>query len=168
MSECSLAYIGLGSNLNNPSQQIYDGLHALKTLPLCEDLQCANWYSSKAIGPGEQPNYINTVASLATTLSPIELLHQLQRIEDQQGRQRDIRWGARTLDLDLLLYDNIELQHKELTLPHPQMQERSFVLVPLHDIAPSLILPNGKSLAGLIKHCDISELQLVETRLALF
>lgn len=152
-------YIGLGSNLDNPPQHIQDALNALSVLNHCRHVKSAPWYSSKAIGPGEQPDYVNTVVSLQTRLSPIDLLHQLQAIENQHGRERNIRWGARTLDLDLLLCDNVHINSEALTVPHPEMQNRNFVLFPLYDLAPSLTLPNGSELADLVKHCDASDLQ---------
>lgn len=158
----SIAFIGLGSNLNHPKRQIQEALDALNSLQSCANLSCAPWYASKAIGPEGQPDYINTVASIETSLTALDLLRQLQTIENQQGRQRDIRWGARTLDLDLLLYDNVCLETNELQLPHPEIQNRSFVLVPLYDLAPSLILPLGESLEVLANHCDRSGLQLIE------
>ncbi len=161
MSKYSQAFIGLGSNLENPSYQINSALKALSELPHSKELTCAPWYSSKAVGPGDQPDYINTVVSLETTLPQLELLHHLQAIENQQGRKREVRWGARTLDLDLLLYDNIQHNCEELTLPHPEIQDRSFVLLPLYDLAPELVFPNGNKLEDLAKQCDTSGLELM-------
>ena len=145
------AYIGLGSNLQNPSQQIHSALHALEQLSHCRKVRCSHWYGSKAIGPGEQPDYINAAVYLETELSPIELLHALQAIENTHGRQREIRWGARTLDLDLLLYDSECMHTPELQLPHPEILNRNFVLYPLHDLSPELIFPNGQSLSDALK-----------------
>ena len=156
------AFIGLGSNLGIPSEQIRNALNALADLKDCKNLLCARWYSSKAIGPGEQPDYINTVAKLETRLTPHALLNALQDIEEQQGRQRCVRWGARTLDLDLLLYNNVQIQDEALSIPHPEMKTRSFVLVPLYDLAPSLVLPSGEALEDLIRHCNTDDLQVIE------
>ena len=161
MNALSLTFIGLGSNLNQPETQIQKALEALNVIPLCSNLKCAPWYSSVALGPTGQPDYINTVASLETSLSALDLLHELQSIENQQGRQRDIRWGARTLDLDLLLYDNTCLNTDELQLPHPEIQNRSFVLLPLYDLAPNTVLPSGERLETLVNNCDTSGLQLI-------
>lgn len=155
------AYIGLGSNLEHPRQQIQAALDALEALPDCHSLRCAPWYQSKAIGPEGQPDYINTVAHIKTTLAPLTLLHQLQTIENTQGRQRHIRWGARTLDLDLLLYDNILLNTDTLQLPHPEMQKRNFVLLPLHDLEPELILPDGKDVKSLVQQVGHHDLQVI-------
>ncbi|MGH1440557.1 MAG: 2-amino-4-hydroxy-6-hydroxymethyldihydropteridine diphosphokinase [Cellvibrionaceae bacterium] len=154
MTSYSTAFIGLGSNLDKPHEQIDQALTALAKLASCKSLECAPWYSSKAIGPKGQPDYINTVARLKTLLSPAELLTQLQGIENAQGRQRLVHWGARTLDLDLLLYDNLELASEKLTIPHPEIQNRNFVLLPLYDLSPTLILPNGEKLETLAKQCD--------------
>ena len=162
MSKPAQAFIGLGSNLDKPAEQITQALDAMAKLAHCTQLECAHWYSSKAIGPGDQPDYINTVASLNTTLTPRELLGALQGIENQQGRQRDIRWGARTLDLDLLLYNDIQLHSEELTLPHPALKQRNFVLVPLYDLAPALVLPDGSPLADLVQQCGREQLSLID------
>ncbi|HET8707795.1 MAG TPA: 2-amino-4-hydroxy-6-hydroxymethyldihydropteridine diphosphokinase, partial [Pseudomonadales bacterium] len=106
---------------------------------------------TKAIGPGEQPDYINAVAELLTELSPIALLDELQQIENDHGRERgEIRWTARTLDLDLLLYNRQQIGTARLNVPHPLLSERNFVLYPLHEIAPDLTLPNGTSVAALL------------------
>jgi 2-amino-4-hydroxy-6-hydroxymethyldihydropteridine diphosphokinase len=155
------AFIGLGSNLQSPEQQINSALTALEALPHCHGLSCSPWYSSAAIGPGEQPDYINAVARLETQLAPLALLAQLQKIENDHGRQRDIRWGARTLDLDLLLYDNVCMTTKELQLPHPEMLKRNFVLYPLRDIAPDLVLPNKQHIDSAAKALSMEGLKLI-------
>ena len=159
MGNYSLAFVGLGSNLSNPVNQISTALTGIASLTHSRQLKCATWYGSKAIGPGEQPDYINTVASVQTKLSPEQLLGALQVLEDKQGRQRDIRWGARTLDLDLLLYDNITCNSDKLILPHPEMKKRSFVLLPLYELMPSLVLPDGSKLRDLIRKCNVDELE---------
>jgi 2-amino-4-hydroxy-6-hydroxymethyldihydropteridine diphosphokinase len=150
----SEAYIGLGSNLEDPATQISSALESLTQSPQISDVICAPWYQSQAIGPGEQPDYINTVVKLSTSLSPHGLLKVLQDIENQQGRQRSIRWGARTIDLDLLLYNNEELNSQDLVVPHPELKNRAFVLLPLYDLKASLVLPSGERLAELVKVCD--------------
>ena len=142
-------YIGLGSNLQQPVQQLDNAIRALQQLPKCTLVQCSSYYGSKAIGPGQQPDYVNAVARLSTSLSARALLGQLQRIEHRQGRKRDVHWGARTLDLDLLLYGTCVLQDRTLTLPHPRLRQRNFVVTPLFEIAPDLILPDGGTLVTL-------------------
>jgi len=144
------AYIGLGSNLQQPSQQIQAALQALKQLPTTRLIGHSSLYRSPPLGPADQPDYINAVAILATELSPHALLFLLQAIETQQGRVRNgIRWGPRTLDLDILLYDNLCFTDSRLILPHPGLYERAFVLCPLYECAPDLVLPNGQPLAEL-------------------
>ncbi len=154
----SIAFIALGSNLDNPTMQIETGLEAIRALPESGELICAPWYQSKAIGPGEQPDYINTVARLQTYLRPLALLRALQAIENQQGRQRSVRWGARTLDLDLLLFNNECYRHPDLQLPHPEMNSRAFVLIPLHDLQPQLVFPDGSKLIDKLKNCVTDDL----------
>ncbi|MBX2808740.1 MAG: 2-amino-4-hydroxy-6-hydroxymethyldihydropteridine diphosphokinase [Cellvibrionaceae bacterium] len=147
-------FIGLGSNLNDPRRQLERAIVQLQQLPESSGLACSPHYQSRALGPGDQPDYINAVVQLNTALTPRALLHELQKIENRQGRQRTIRWGARTLDLDMLLYNAETLNGDDLQLPHPELEYRNFVLLPLYDLAPALRLPNGKSLAHLVAHCD--------------
>ena len=111
-------------------------------------------YRNPAIGPGQQPDYLNAVAELHTTLDAPMLLSQLQSIELAQGRVRNERWAARTLDLDLLLYGDACIDLPQLQVPHPRLCERNFVLYPLHDIAPDLVLPHGTSLRALLDCCS--------------
>ncbi len=147
-------YIGLGSNLNNPNQQIKQALHHLKQLSSTHLLKHSSLYRSAPLGPPNQPDYINAVAVLQTGLAPLNLLYQLQLIEQKQGRIRTAqRWGARTLDLDILLYGNQQSQDPLLTLPHPGLYNRAFVLYPLYECVPDLCLPNGQLLTDLISNC---------------
>lgn len=151
------AYIGLGSNLGKSRELIQSALVALDQLPQTSLLKVSQLYRSVAIGPGEQPDYINGAALISTQLSPVALLDGLQHIEANHQRTRGaIRWTARTLDLDLLLYDFECIQSARLTVPHPRIAERNFVLFPLRDITPDLQFPNGTSLQDLIKqtHSD--------------
>lgn len=140
------AYIGLGSNLDDPKAQIQKALQALENLPETCLLRHSSLYRSAPVGPQDQPDYINAVALVETAFSPSPLLAELQRIEQAQGRVRTKRWGPRTLDLDLLLFDDLQLQTSTLTLPHPEMHQRAFVLVPLLEIAPDILIP-GKGAA---------------------
>lgn len=143
-------YLGLGSNLNSPARQIKTALKAIAKLPGTQLVRCAPWYQSIAIGPGNQPRYINTVVAIDTVLKPRPLLQALQQIEQQQGRKRIVRWGPRTLDIDILLYARLALNTQQLKIPHPRLRERNFVLYPLADIAPDLNLPDGSPLARLL------------------
>lgn len=152
------AFIGLGSNLEDPSAQLERALQALDRLPESRLTATSALYQSRPVGP-PQPDYLNAVARLDTALPPLALLDQLQAIEDAQGRERKERWGPRTLDLDLLLYDQQTLTLDRLQLPHPELARRSFVLYPLADIAPDLTLPGGDTLKSLLKTCSHEGLQ---------
>ena len=159
-------YIGLGSNLQEPIQQLRDALAAIAELPDSRVAQVSCAYRSKAVGPGEQPDYLNAVICLQTGLAPGTLLESLQRIELAQGRVRTIRWGSRTLDLDILLYGNLQLATPTLTIPHPALARRNFVLYPLLEISgPNLVLPDGADLGTLTARCPQGE--LVKTGLRL-
>ena len=152
-----VAYIGIGSNLAQPTQQVENAVSALKAIPATQLLCVSPWYGSTPVGgPSEQPDYINGAACLQTRLSPHKLLDALQAIEQQQGRKRHTRWGARTLDLDLLLYGDQTIHDSRLTTPHPRLETRHFVLAPLADIAPTLMLPNGCSVASLLANLGAS------------
>jgi len=155
------AYIGLGSNLDDPLAQVQRALERLAELPDTRLIGQSRLYRSAPVGPEGQPDYINAVACLETALSPEILLDHLQQLEHQQGRVRTLRWGPRTLDLDILLYDALVLQTPRLTLPHPEMINRSFVLYPLADLAPDLILPTGQSLQSLLDGCPSTGLSVI-------
>lgn len=158
----AIAYIALGSNLNEPIQQLNQALQAMNQLANSQLLAKSSFYRSKPLGPQDQPDYVNAVACLQTELVPIELLKQLQQIENEQGRVRLRRWGERTLDLDILLYDQQIIQTELLTVPHYDMQNREFVIVPLYEIAPELKIPNGKSLKQLIKQFEQHQMQICQ------
>lgn len=136
------AFIGLGSNLSDPQQQILRAIKSISQLENCSLELSSSLYETPPMGPQDQPNYINAVIKINSTLKPYELLSTLQAIENQHGRTRDTgRWGARTLDLDILLYDRLISQDPDLTLPHPGLQSRAFVLYPLLEIDKDLNIP---------------------------
>ncbi len=148
------AYVGLGGNLHNPRQTITSALQELSALPATHLEKHSALYASKALGPAGQPDYINAVAVLQTRLPALQLLEHLLEIEARHGRIRDgSRWGPRTLDLDLLLYGDLQTHDERLTLPHPRLHERNFVLYPLYEIAPQLVIPARGTLSELIKLC---------------
>jgi 2-amino-4-hydroxy-6-hydroxymethyldihydropteridine diphosphokinase len=147
-------YIALGSNMDKPHEQLDRALKSLSTDPQVELAAVSDRYQTPAIGP-VQPDYINAAAKLQTALSPESLLDKLQSIEQQQNRVRKERWGPRTLDLDILLYDNIVCDTERLTIPHPRMAERAFVLLPLADINRDLCLPSGKTVQQLLANCSV-------------
>lgn len=156
----SICYIALGSNLNDPLAQANQAIAALKQLPNTVVTDISPFYRSKPLGPQDQNDYLNAVIKLTTSLTPIALLDELQAIEKSQGRVRkDNRWGARTLDLDILLYDDLIIGNDRLTIPHYHMKNREFVLYPLYDISPELILPDNDKLFDLIQKCPLNNLK---------
>jgi 2-amino-4-hydroxy-6-hydroxymethyldihydropteridine diphosphokinase len=154
------AYIGLGSNLATPLEQLRSALAALAALPQTDLIAQSSFYSSDPLGPADQPRYVNAVAALDTELSPLALLDALQTIELEQGRTRKAeRWGPRTLDLDILLFGEHRLDEPRLTVPHYHMHARAFVLYPLAEIAPTLHLPDGRPLRELLAACPFEGLE---------
>lgn len=143
-------YIALGANLGDPVQTLTDLLERLEQCPELCQVTCSSFYRSAPMGPQDQPDYVNAVLRAQTDLAPLALLDFLQALEDEFGRVRSRRWGARTLDLDLLLFADLELQHPRLMVPHPGLTERDFVLVPLAEVAPELCLPDGRRVASLL------------------
>jgi len=152
------AYIGLGSNLDNPKGHVRQALEELKKLPQSQLLSASKLYLSKPVGPQDQDDFINAVVILATTLEPLALLDELQAIERQHQRVRERHWGPRTLDLDLLLFGNQSIQHPRLTVPHAELSQRDFVIGPLLELCPDLALPNGTMIQELLKKCPIDGL----------
>lgn len=144
------AYVGIGSNLGDPVREVEGAFAALAALPETRLEARSPLYRSAPMGPPGQPDYVNAAAGLATRLTPARLLAALQAVERSRGRRRDgHRWGPRTLDLDLLLYEGVCRSTPALTLPHPGLTARNFVVYPLADIAPDLVLPGGQRLAEL-------------------
>ncbi|MGE8503767.1 MAG: 2-amino-4-hydroxy-6-hydroxymethyldihydropteridine diphosphokinase [Pseudomonas sp.] len=153
-------YIGLGSNLETPSQQLQEALGALARLPHSQLAGRSSLYASDPLGPADQPRYVNAVAALDTELEPWQLLDALQRIEQEQGRVRKAeRWGPRTLDLDILLFGNRVISDERLTVPHYHMHARPFVLYPLAELDPELELPDGRHLRELLAACPFTGLE---------
>lgn len=149
------AYIGLGSNLNDPAQQLRRALQALGRLPDTQVLAQSRLYRTPPWGVLEQPEFVNAVAELDTALAPRELLDALLQIEQAAGRVRaGERWGPRVLDLDLLHMDGIQQHDTHLSLPHPRIAERAFVLLPLAELAPTLHLPGQGVVADLLMAVD--------------
>lgn len=155
-------YIGLGSNLSEPVNQVHRAYQALGDIAGTTAIQLSPLYCSKAIGPANQPDYVNAVAQLATALSPIQLLEALQAVELQQQRVRVERWGPRTIDLDILLYGKAEIRTPRLTVPHAELKRRNFVLKPLLDLDAQLHLPDGTSVAAIHTHIGMAGLTLLD------
>jgi len=145
MSYYQTVYLGLGANLNDPINQLNQAVAALKSLPDTKSsVKVSAFYSSKPMGPQDQPDYVNAVACIQTTLQPLDLLALTQKIELDLGRVRkDERWGPRTLDIDILLFGEKTIDLPTLTVPHYGMKLREFVIYPLLEIAPNLLMPNG-------------------------
>ena len=142
------AYVALGANLGNPTAAVLAAFAALANLPESRVARCSSLYRTAPVGILSQPDFVNAVAVLETTLAPEALLDALLDIEARFGRVRRERNGPRTLDLDLLLYDDIELDLPRLTLPHPRLHLRAFVLLPLAEVAPELAIPRRGSVAA--------------------
>ncbi|MEO5829392.1 MAG: 2-amino-4-hydroxy-6-hydroxymethyldihydropteridine diphosphokinase [Rhodanobacter sp.] len=152
----SLAYVALGGNLGNPRQQVLDAMDALAQLPGTRVLQRSSLYRTPPWGVLEQPPFINAAVELDTTLSPHDLLDALLAIEQRAGRVRAERNGPRMLDLDLLHVEGVQLDEPQLTLPHPRLAERAFVLLPLCDISPTLRLSGQTTVAEQLSRLDLS------------
>lgn len=154
----TLCFIGLGSNLDNPKAQIESGIIALGSLPNTRLLARSRLYGSTAVGPGAQDDYINTAVKLETALDARGLLAHLQRIEANHGRRREIHWGARTLDLDLLMFGDQQEDSSDLILPHPRIADRPFVLAPLADLGAK---PPGIEMAPALDYLAANTLWLI-------
>jgi len=157
-------FIGLGSNLSEPLAQLKKALTALKKINDSQLIKVSHFYRSLPMGPQDQPDYINAVAEIKTNLSAEQLLDTLQNIENEQGRVRQQRWGARTLDLDILLYGDDVINTERLTVPHYGMKERNFVLYPLSElINGDFKIPNMGTMKELLASCSIDGLQRLDT-----
>jgi 2-amino-4-hydroxy-6-hydroxymethyldihydropteridine diphosphokinase len=152
----SLALIGLGSNLGDRRATLEGAIAALAASPGVDVRRVSSFRETEPVGgPPGQGTYLNAAAVLETRLDPVELLHILQAIETRFGRVRTVRWGERTLDLDLLLFDNRIIQSPELTVPHPRLADRRFVLEPLAEVAPDAIEPRtGRTVSELLEELD--------------
>jgi 2-amino-4-hydroxy-6-hydroxymethyldihydropteridine diphosphokinase len=156
------AYIALGSNLEDPEKQVRSGIEALAMLPDSRLALMSSLYRSAPVGYVNQPDFVNAVAMIETALAPRALLDQLLRVERRHGRIRDFANGPRTLDLDILLYDDAPYDDAELTVPHPRMHERAFVLVPLAEIAPDVHIRGFGSARELAARSDAAGLQKLD------
>lgn len=151
-------FIALGANLGDPVGQILAAIEALARLPSTRLITRSSLYRSRPVGGPEQPDYVNAVVRLSTFLPPREVLRWCLAIEARHGRRRDGKNAPRTLDLDLLLYDGLVMHEPGLTLPHPRMHERGFVLLPLAEIAPDVIIPGHGDVLRLLSVADVSDL----------
>ncbi|EIC31367.1 2-amino-4-hydroxy-6-hydroxymethyldihydropteridine diphosphokinase [Methylomicrobium album] len=157
------AYLGLGSNLADPVKQVRSARADCAAVPGVRELAFSSLYRSPPMGPQDQPDYVNAVMAVSTDLTAPALLRQLQCIEQAHGRVRaGERWTARTLDLDLLIYGAHRIETGELTVPHPGLGQRAFVLYPLFEIAPALVIPGLGRIADLIVNCPRDGLERIE------
>jgi 2-amino-4-hydroxy-6-hydroxymethyldihydropteridine diphosphokinase len=160
MSPTVRAYIGLGSNLEDPAHQLRSAIDALAQLPVTRVLRHSRLFRTPPWGREDQPSFVNAVAELETGLSANDLLRGLQQIEQRAGRDRVLKWGPRILDLDLLLYADQRISDGILQVPHRHMHERAFVLVPLAELAPALVIPGVEgSVAELLAAVDCSGIE---------
>ena len=141
METGTLAYLGLGTNLGDREGHLRAALKELAGLPTMEIGAVSSIYETAPVGLTDQPDFLNLVVSVRTALSPRELMDALLNIENKMGRVRTVRWGPRVIDLDLLLFGDVRVEVPGLSVPHPRLRERSFVLMPLAEIAPNLVLP---------------------------
>jgi 2-amino-4-hydroxy-6-hydroxymethyldihydropteridine diphosphokinase len=155
------AYIGLGSNLDDPVRQLGAALQAIGGIRATRLVARSGLFRNPPLGLADQPHFVNAVAGVVTRLEPRELLGALLGIETAHGRRRDhaVRWGPREIDLDLLVYGQVRLDEVGLTLPHPGIAERNFVLFPLHEIAPELVIPGHGRVGELLESLDCSALE---------
>lgn len=168
MKNWTRSFIGLGSNLDDPVQQIQRACVQLGEIPQCKRKKVSGFYiseplrNSSAAPKPNQPNYINAVAEIHTQLNAERLLDELQRIEQQQGRTRSHkRWQSRTLDLDILLFGDQQISSQRLQIPHAEMLNRNFVVIPLAELSNDLILPCGESLQTALNKADFEPLKIV-------
>jgi 2-amino-4-hydroxy-6-hydroxymethyldihydropteridine diphosphokinase len=157
----TLAYVGLGANLGEPRQQLEDALVAMGGLPHTRVAARSSFYRSAPVGYAAQPDFVNAVAVLDTALAPGVLLEGLQGIERRHGRERSFRDAPRTLDLDLLLYGDEQIARPGLTVPHPRMHERAFVLRPLAEIAPDARVPGRGRAVELLEKCSGQDVERI-------
>lgn len=153
-------FIGIGSNLQDPVKQVKNALQILQTLPDSVFYGHSSLYKSRPVGPQDQPDFINAVAELDTQMQAGELLDYLQEIENRFGRDRDVeRWGPRVLDLDILLFGDQIINTDRICIPHKELLHRDFVLCPLYEIAPDMIIPGGNSLVEYLSDIDPEQIQ---------
>lgn len=161
-------FIGLGSNWQNPPQQLQTAIQALTQWRDISQLRISNWYQSAPLGPADQPDYLNAVAGFHTHLAPLALLDRLQGQELRQGRVRQRHWGERSLDLDILLYGEQIIAEDSLMIPHPQLAQRAFVLYPLAELVPlDFVVPGLGVLSALLAQCPPHSLQKISVSVEL-
>ena len=144
------SYLGLGTNLGEREENLRRAVKLLKSFPELEVIKVSSIYETEPWGYEEQNDFLNLCLELETTLSAQQLLEKCQAVEDKMGRKREKRWGPRLIDVDILLYDDLELETSDLIVPHPRMQERAFVLIPLQELKPDLMV-QGNTIADCLE-----------------
>lgn len=157
----STAILGLGSNLDHPIEQLKLALEAISMHPEIQIESTSSFYLTAPEGITEQPEFVNAVCLINTTLSPESLLRFALKTEYQQGRIRDIKWGPRIIDIDILMFDDVNHQTSDLSLPHPELLNRSFWMIPLAEIAPHWILPNGQRVEDYARKWNTESIQKI-------
>ena len=156
-------YIGLGSNLGNKVKNLARALLLIQDIEDVHLITVSSLYQTAPWGKTDQEDFINQVIEIETELLPLDLLHRLQDIEIKLGRQRDVRWGPRTIDLDVLLFGRETIDLEELKVPHPYLLQRLFVLIPLQEIAPELVFPDGSKITEVLNRlkgsADVSDIR---------
>ena len=154
MTESIICYLGLGSNLGDRGAHLADALRRLQDRPQLQILKVSSVYETAPVGPPDQPDFYNVVARVEANCTAQQLLETVQQVEQQMGRAREARWGPRTIDIDILFFGSETIDTPGLRVPHPQMMQRQFVLVPLAEIAPDLLLPDGRTAAQAANPAD--------------
>lgn len=163
MTENTIAFVGLGSNLAQPRDQVRRALKELEDIPKTAVRARSSFYRSRPLGPKDQPDFINAVAKIRTTLSAHDLLAELFNIENRHGRKRDgTKWGPRELDLDLLIYGDLIISDPDLSLPHPGVTERNFVLLPLVELDPHMVVPGKGPAVDLLNNLQDGYIEKLE------
>jgi 2-amino-4-hydroxy-6-hydroxymethyldihydropteridine diphosphokinase len=156
------AYIGVGANIGNPAEQVRRAIDELASLPRTRLERVSSLYRTAPVGFIDQPDFVNAVAKVDTALAPRELLEALLDLENRHGRVREFPNGPRTLDLDILLYGDVQLREPGLIVPHARMHERAFAIVPLAEIAPDTVVPGRGRVDDLLRSVDLSAVSKLE------
>lgn len=146
----TVVYLGLGANLGDREEMLARAAARLDAHPAIRVLRRSSLYETEPVGPAGQPWYLNAVLEAETSLSPLELLGTCKQIEAELGRKRGVRWGPRPIDIDVLLFGHFQISTPDLVVPHPELRKRAFVLVPLAEIAPDLVLPGGETVKAVL------------------
>lgn len=160
--EPNTAYLSLGANLGDKAANMRQAVRLIAANESCTVVAASSLYVTSPVGVEDQPDFLNAVVAVSTTLTPSELLDLCREIEKKIGRKRTIRWGPRVIDIDILLYEGVDIAENDLTVPHPHMMERAFVLAPLAEIAPELVVPGGVTAREAVENVDGGGVRIVD------